>query len=136
VQVGTSRNSSVSGGADYPFTLTQTRKYFFSCVSPSAARVHPSSELDDVDQANSRSMLTTRHRVTDTGEALEVETLSRKQWKPLEVRDHVNEEILESTRLPLEGPVASVRPDAPASEVRLNQLKHLGSISVLADREA
>src|SRR6266702_278910 len=49
VQVGTSRDSSVSGGADYPFTLTQTRENHFSLVSPCAAGIHPRDELDDAD---------------------------------------------------------------------------------------
>src|SRR5436190_14580669 len=41
VQVGTSRNSSVSGGADYPFTLlAQTRENRFSVVASFPARIH------------------------------------------------------------------------------------------------
>ena len=46
MQVGTSRDSSVSGGADYPFTLTQTRENPFSFVSPCATGIHPTDELD------------------------------------------------------------------------------------------
>src|ERR1041384_919360 len=57
VQVGTSRFSSVSGGADYPFTLlAQTRENRFPVVSPFPARIHRPNELDDLDQADSRPM--------------------------------------------------------------------------------
>ena len=52
------------------------------------------------------------------------------------MRYHATEDILESTGLPLERLVAAVRPDASASKLRLNQLKHLGPVSVLADGEA
>ena len=52
------------------------------------------------------------------------------------MRDHAREDVLESPRLPLQRLVAAIRPDAPASEIRLNELKHLGPVSVLADREA
>ena len=76
------------------------------------------------------------HRLTDGREAFEVDPLSRKQRIPLKVRDHAREDVLESTRLPLKGLVAPIGPDASASEMRLNQLKHLGPVSVLADREA
>src|SRR5262249_18794066 len=53
-----------------------------------------------------------------------------------EVRDHTAEHVLEPAGFPLQRPVASITPDASASEVRLNQLKHLGPLSILADREA
>src|SRR4051794_4703029 len=57
VQVGTSRNSSVSGGADYPFTLlAQTRENRFGVISSSPARIHLPSESDDLDQTISCSM--------------------------------------------------------------------------------
>ena len=52
------------------------------------------------------------------------------------MRDHAREDVLETPRLPLERLIAAVRPDASAPEVVLNQLKHFGPISVLADREA
>jgi hypothetical protein len=81
-------------------------------------------------------MPTRRHRSADGCEALEIQPLSRKQRVPLEVRDHAREEVLEPTRLPLDGLIAAVRPDAPAPEVVLNELKHLGPVSVLTDREA
>ena len=42
----------------------------------------------------------------------------------------------EHHRVPLEGLVAAIGPDASASEVGLQRVQHLGSISVLADREA
>src|SRR5919206_272416 len=41
VQVGTSRFSSVSGGADYPFTLAQLGEYDLSRITPPPARIHP-----------------------------------------------------------------------------------------------
>src|SRR5262249_32709703 len=53
-----------------------------------------------------------------------------------EVRDHALEDVLEATRLPLQRPVAAVRPDAPAPEMGPQRVQHLGSISVLADGEA
>src|SRR5439155_12091022 len=132
----TSRDSSVSGGADYPFTLTQTREYFLRSISPFAARIHLSSELDDGDQAGRRAMLAGCHRSADAREAVEVEPLSGQQWMPFEVWNHAPEDVLEATCLPLERLVTAIRSDASASEVCLNQLKHLGPISVLADREA
>ena len=52
------------------------------------------------------------------------------------MRDHALEDVLEATRLPLEGLVASIRPDASAAEVRLDRMKHLGAITVLTDGEA
>ena len=88
------------------------------------------------DQAVASPMLTVRHQPADGGEALEVALLSGQQRIPLEVRDHAPEEILESPRLPLESPVAAIRPDASAPEVSLNRVKHLGPVSVLTDREA
>ena len=78
-------------------------------------------------------MFTVCHGLTDRREPLEVEPLSRQQWVPLEVRDHATEDVLEPTCLPLDGLVTAIRPDASAPEVRLNQLKHLGPVSVLAD---
>src|SRR5438067_9975050 len=60
VQVGTSRSSPVSRGADYPFTLAQTREHDFRVVSPLPARIHRSCELDDLDQAVPPSMSATR----------------------------------------------------------------------------
>src|SRR5205085_8992580 len=72
----------------------------------------------------------------DGREPIEVVPLARQERVPLEVGDHAPEDVLETPRLPLEGLVASVGPDASASEVRLDRMKHLGSISVLADREA
>jgi len=74
-----------------------------------------------------------RHQPADGDETIEVETLSRQQRVPLEVRDHALEDVLEATRLPLEGLVTAVRSDASAPEVRLDRMKHLGAISVLAD---
>src|SRR2546429_4290579 len=53
-----------------------------------------------------------------------------------EVGDHVREDVLEATCFPLERLVTAIRPDASASEMCLNQLKHLGPVSILADREA
>jgi hypothetical protein len=47
--------------------------------------------------------------------------------------DHAAEEILEPTRLPLQRLVASIGPDASTPEVSLQRVKHLGTISVLAD---
>jgi len=76
------------------------------------------------------------HRTADGREPIEVVPFARQEWIPLEVRDHVPEDVLETPRLPLEGLVTSVGSDAPASEIRLDRMKHLGSISVLADREA
>ena len=52
------------------------------------------------------------------------------------MRDHAAEEILEPACLPLERPVAAVGADRSAPERRFDQLKHLGSITVLADGEA
>src|SRR5436190_11153779 len=76
VQVGTSRNSSVSGGADYPFTLlAQTRENHFSVVSPPSARVHHPDELDDLDQTGSCSMRSGRCQPADGRKAFEVEPL-------------------------------------------------------------
>ena len=40
------------------------------------------------------------------------------------MRDHLLEEVLEAPCLPLEGPIAAIRPDAAASEVRLEHVKH------------
>ena len=54
----------------------------------------------------------------------------------LEMRDHTLEDVLETARLPLEGLVASIRPDASAAEIRLDRMKHLGAITVLTDGEA
>ena len=62
--------------------------------------------------------------------------LPDKQRIPLEVGKNALEEIFESPRFPLERLVAAIRADTHAREVRLNELQDLGSISVLADREA
>jgi hypothetical protein len=61
VQVGTSRDSSVSRGADYPFTLAQLGENYFSAVSPRPARIHSGCELDDFDQPESTSMRAGSH---------------------------------------------------------------------------
>jgi hypothetical protein len=76
VQVGTSRNSSVSRGADYPFTLTQTREYRFAVVPSSAARIHVPGELDDLGQTASISVSAFRHEAADAREPTEIESLS------------------------------------------------------------
>src|SRR5438874_709211 len=55
---------------------------------------------------------------------------------PLEVRNDALEEIPEPSCFPLQRLVAAIRSDAPASEVRLNRTKHLGTISILTHREA
>ena len=119
MQVGTSRNSSVSGGADYPFTLAQLREYYLRVVSPLTARIHFPGELNDFDQASSGSMRSCCLQPADGGETLEIELFSRQQRIRLEVRDHAAEEILEPTRLPLQRLVAAIRPDASASELGL-----------------
>ncbi len=75
MQVGTSRSSSVSGGADYLFTL-QRHEYRRRVVSPRPARVHLPDELDDVDQTLSASVPARRHQMADGGEALEVALLA------------------------------------------------------------
>jgi hypothetical protein len=76
VQVGTSRNSSVSRGADYPFTLTQTREYCFSVVPSFPARVHHPREFDDLGQSSPIAMSISRHEAADAREALEIEPFS------------------------------------------------------------
>ncbi len=43
--------------------------------------------------------------------------------------------VLEPARLPLQRPVAPIRPDASASEQLLDRVQHLGAVSVLADGE-
>ena len=40
------------------------------------------------------------------------------------------EKILEAARLPLESLIAAIRPDAPAPEIDLQRVKHLGAICV------
>ena len=77
-----------------------------------------------------------RHQPADGGEALEVVALAGEERVPLEVREDALEEVLEPPRLPLDGAVAPVRPDASAPEVRLDRKEHLGPIPVLTDREA
>src|SRR5919106_6193606 len=52
------------------------------------------------------------------------------------MRNHPLKDVLELPGLPFQRPVAAVRPDAPASEVRLQRMKHLGAITVLADGKA
>ena len=74
--------------------------------------------------------------MADGCEPIEVVPLAGQKRVPLEVRNDASEDVLETPRLPLEGLVASVRPDASAAEVRLDRMKHLGPISVLTDREA
>jgi hypothetical protein len=65
VQVGTSRDSSVSGGADYPFTLAQLGEYLLRPITPLPARIHLRGELDDLDQSRSGSMAAGRHDPAD-----------------------------------------------------------------------
>ncbi len=77
-----------------------------------------------------------RHETTNTREAFEIEPFARNKRELLEVRDHSPEEILESTRLPLHSSIAPIRPDASAPEEGHHCVKHLGTITVLADREA
>src|SRR5436309_3163595 len=130
VQVGTSRHSSVSGGADYPFTLlAQTRENRFSVVPSFPTRVHRPNEFDDLDQTITPSVSSVRCQPAGGREAFEVVPLPRQQRIRLEVRDDPIDQIVEPARLPLEGLVAAVRPDASTPEVGLNDMKHLGSIS-------
>src|SRR5581483_10021900 len=72
----------------------------------------------------------------DGCEPIVVVPLPRQQGERVEVRQHTPEDVLETPPLPLQRPVASLRPDAPAPEVRLDRMKHLCPVSVLADREA
>src|SRR5438270_1883212 len=81
-------------------------------------------------------MRTAGHQPADGCEPFEVVPLARQERKTLEVRNDTVEDVLEPPRLPLEGLVASVGPDASAPEIRLDRMKHLGPISVLTDREA
>jgi hypothetical protein len=74
--------------------------------------------------------------MADRREPLEVVPLAGEERVPLEVRDDALEDVLEAPRLPLQGLVAPIGSDASASEVRLDRMKHLGAISVLADGEA
>ena len=136
MQVGTSRNSSVSGGADYPFTLAQFGEYFLWLIAPSAARVHFRGELDDLDQALVISMRSCRHQATGPRELFEVKSLTGQQRVRIEVRNHAPDEILETTCFPLQRPIAAIWSDASAPEVRLNQVEDLGAITVLTDGKA
>src|SRR3972149_10544520 len=77
-----------------------------------------------------------RHQLADGGEPLEVQLLPREQRVPLEVRNHTLEEILEPSRLPLQGSIAAIGSGGSAPEVRLDRIKHLGAISILAYGEA
>jgi hypothetical protein len=81
-------------------------------------------------------MTTGCHDAADGCEFFEVSVLTRQERVPLEVGNDALEEMLESPCLPLQGLVASVRPDASASEPPLNEAEDLGLIAVLADREA
>ncbi len=81
-------------------------------------------------------VLAGRHESADHRERFEVAAFPRHQWVPLEVRDDVREDVLESSCLPLHGLVAAVRTDASAPEERLDRMKHLGAISILANGEA
>jgi hypothetical protein len=136
VQVGTSRDSSVSGGADYPFTLTQTREYCFSVVSPFPTRIHLPSELDDPSQTFAVEVFSSDEQPTDGCEPLKIQPLSRQQRLMHEVRNDPLDEIAEPTGFPLERLVAAVWPDTSASEESLDRMKHFGAISVLADGQA
>ena len=77
-----------------------------------------------------------RYQAADGGEPFEVKSLPRHEWIPLEVGNHVTDEVVEATRFPLERLVTPVGSDASASEVGMYDVKHLGAISILADREA
>src|SRR4051794_28497112 len=108
VQVGTSRYSSVSRGADYPFTLAQLCEYAIRVVSPPPTRVHRPRELDDLDQTAPASMRATGHQPADRRKPVAVIALARKQRVPLEVRNDALEKALETARLPFEGLVAAI----------------------------
>jgi hypothetical protein len=76
VQVGTSRDSPVSRGADYPFTLPQLGEHRFSVIAPAPARVHHPRELDDLNQAVARPMSARCHQPAHGRETLEVTLFS------------------------------------------------------------
>jgi hypothetical protein len=76
------------------------------------------------------------HVSTYDGEALKIMALSGEQRIADEVRDNPLEDVLEPTRLPLHRSIAAIRADASAPEVRRDRVNDLGSVSVLADREA
>jgi hypothetical protein len=74
VQVGTSRNSSVSGGADYPFTLAQLGEYFLRSITSLSARIHSRRELDDLDQSEPIPVNAVCHESADPSESIEIST--------------------------------------------------------------
>src|SRR5947209_8704204 len=95
VQVGTSRFSSVSGGADYPFTFEQLREELVRVVAPPAAGIHLPDDRDDADQARSSSMSAVGHEPADERKPLEIEVFRGKQRMTDEVRHDPPDEIVE-----------------------------------------
>src|SRR4051812_48229961 len=105
-------------------------------MTPAPARVHDLCELDDLNETVAAEMRAIRHTSADRCETFEVVPLARHQRVRLEVRDDALENILETPGPPLQRLVAAVGSDASAPEVRVYRMKHLGSISILAHREA
>ena len=78
-------------------------------------------------------MLAVGHEPADERESFEIALFRGQQRKTDEMRDNSLDKFVELACLPLQRLVAAVRPDASAPEVRLDRMKHLGTITVLAD---
>ena len=100
------------------------------------ARVHLAGSSHDLSQSVGFAVLSSSHAFADVCEQLEVAPLAGLQGIALKVRDHRVQEEGETSHLPLEGPVAAIRPERAAGEVPLDCQQHLTAITVLADRQA
>jgi hypothetical protein len=100
------------------------------------AWVHPDSKLHDLAQAGNVTVLSSCHAFTDNCEQLEVALLAGLQRVRMKVRDDGRQDGGETPHLPLERPVASVRPKTAAPEVLVYRHQDLSAVTVLANREA
>jgi hypothetical protein len=102
-------------------------------VSTLTAWIHLRCQSYDFSQSGTGQMFTSHHSLADTGEQLKVLTLSREQRICLKVRNDSSDKDWETSNLPLECLVASVRSNRAATEVFLHSQEHFRTITVLTD---
>ena len=102
----------------------------------SPGSVHGNREIQQPAKTDIRSMLSERERSHDRRELLEVRLLRREHRVSFEERDHALEQVAAVTHDQHEGTIAAaVRPDAAATQSRLNQMENLSPVAILADVE-
>src|SRR5439155_24564050 len=94
--------------------LASIRRVFPLIHIASTARVHPRSDLHDLNQTFTPPMSSLSNLLADDSEPFEVAALARQERITNEMRNDPVEDVLESARFPLHCLIASIGTDASA----------------------